>query len=77
VWKRFSEANAKMTKTNIVKCPKCGKLALAKANQKTKTCPYCGATMNLQTAKTIARADTAEEASDILRNIKIRKSLSG
>jgi uncharacterized Zn finger protein (UPF0148 family) len=76
VVKSLSEANAKMTKTNIVKCQKCGKLALAKAKQKTKTCPYCGATINLQTAKTIARAETAEKASEILRNIKIRKGIS-
>ncbi len=44
---------------------------MAKADQKTRTCPYCGAKVNVETAKTVASAANAYEASEILRKLKI------
>jgi DNA-directed RNA polymerase subunit RPC12/RpoP len=59
-----------MAPTLIVKCTKCGGYMLAAKDQKTKVCPYCGANVNLQKAPRIAAANTAFEASEILRKLK-------
>lgn len=59
-----------MTSTLIVVCPRCGGLLLAKAETKTRTCPYCGHTVNVQKARKLASANTASEASAILRKMK-------
>jgi hypothetical protein len=48
----------------------CGGFLLAKAEQKTRTCPYCGATISLEKAKKMASASNANEASMILRKLK-------
>jgi DNA-directed RNA polymerase subunit M/transcription elongation factor TFIIS len=56
--------------TFIVVCHKCGGLLLAKAEQKTRTCPYCGATIALGKARRLASAQNANEASTILRRLK-------
>jgi hypothetical protein len=39
-------------------------------DQKTKVCPYCGANVSLQKAQRVAAANTAFEASVILRKLK-------
>ncbi|MDH7476943.1 MAG: DUF1922 domain-containing protein [Candidatus Bathyarchaeota archaeon] len=54
----------------IVVCHMCGGFLLAKAEQKTRTCPYCGATISLEKAKKMASASNANEASMILRKLK-------
>lgn len=59
-----------MTSTIIVQCSKCSGLLLAKADQKTRTCPYCGSPVNLTKARRIASAENAREASAILRKLK-------
>jgi len=59
-----------MAKFLIVSCTKCGGLLLAKIEQKTRTCPYCGGTVYLEKARRLASADTAYEASAILQNLK-------
>jgi hypothetical protein len=59
-----------MPQTIIVECNKCTGLLLAGAEQKTRTCPYCGTNINLQKAKHLAKASTATEASEILRKLK-------
>jgi len=59
-----------MPPTLIVKCPKCSGYMLTTKGQKTKICPYCGANVNLQKAQRIAAANTAFEASEILRKLK-------
>jgi len=56
--------------TFVIKCTKCGGLTLSAKEQKTKICPYCGTQINLQKAPKMAAADTALEASEILRNLK-------
>jgi DNA-directed RNA polymerase subunit RPC12/RpoP len=59
-----------MTSTLVVVCHKCGGLLLAKTEQKTRTCPYCGSTVVLQKARKVASAKSASEASAILRKLK-------
>ena len=59
-----------MGATLIVKCIKCGGLTLAAKDQKTKVCPYCGTQINLQKARKIAAANSAIEASEMLRKLK-------
>lgn len=59
-----------MTSVLIVVCSRCGGLLLAKDEQKTRTCPYCGSKVVLNKAKKVASAKNAYEASEILRKLK-------
>jgi DNA-directed RNA polymerase subunit M/transcription elongation factor TFIIS len=59
-----------MASTLIVACSRCGGLLLAKADQKTRGCPHCGYTIQLQKAKKMGSANTANEASIMLRKLK-------
>ena len=54
----------------IVVCGRCGGFLLARAEQKTRTCPYCDSKVVLEKAKKIASAKNAYEASKILRKLK-------
>jgi exosome complex RNA-binding protein Csl4 len=54
----------------IAVCSRCGGFIIAKAEQKTKTCPYCGFTVSLYEAKKVASAENAYDASEILRKLK-------
>jgi acetyl-CoA carboxylase beta subunit len=67
--KRLSEETT-MGATLIVKCTQCGGLTLCGKTQKNKVCPYCGTNVNLQKAQRVASANTAFEASEILRKLK-------
>lgn len=59
-----------MAETLVIACSRCGGLLLAKADQKTRECPHCGYTIYLQRVKKLASANTANEASMILRRMK-------
>jgi DNA-directed RNA polymerase subunit RPC12/RpoP len=59
-----------MTQTLVIMCGRCGGFLLAKAEQKTRTCPYCGAKVDVKTAKTLASAENAAKASEILKELK-------
>jgi len=59
---------------HIVTCSQCGGLLLANAEQKTRTCPYCGSKVILYKAKKVASATNAYEASAILRKLKSEKT---
>lgn len=59
-----------MTTFLIVACSRCGGLLLAKAEQKTRTCPYCGSKVPLHEVRKVASAENAYEASEILRKLK-------
>jgi uncharacterized Zn finger protein (UPF0148 family) len=59
-----------MASTLIIVCPRCGGLLLAKTGTKTRSCPYCGHTVAVQKARKLASANTASEASTILRKMK-------
>jgi len=62
-----------MSNYAVVACGKCGGYLLAKTDQKTRTCPYCGSKILLEKAKKVAFAKTAKEASLLLRRIKEKK----
>jgi len=62
-----------MTQTAIIECPNCKGLMLATANKKTKTCPYCGTRVEVCKAKRLARAETAMQASEMLRKLKAER----
>jgi len=59
-----------MTMFLIVVCSRCGGLLLAKTEQKTRTCPYCGFKVLTYEARKVASAENAYEASEILRKLK-------
>jgi DNA-directed RNA polymerase subunit RPC12/RpoP len=59
-----------MAPTIVAVCYRCGGFLLAQAEQKTRTCPYCGHTVVLERAKKLASANSAAEASEILRRLK-------
>jgi DNA-directed RNA polymerase subunit RPC12/RpoP len=54
----------------IIVCSRCGGLLAAKAEQKTRTCPYCGFKIVLYKSKHVAVANDAREASMILKRLK-------
>jgi len=54
----------------VILCPECGKLLLAKSEQKTRTCPYCQKRIVIYKAIKVAKAKTAREASIIIQEIK-------
>ncbi|HLE74456.1 MAG TPA: DUF1922 domain-containing protein [Candidatus Bathyarchaeia archaeon] len=62
--------------TLIVVCSRCGGLLMAADDQKTRTCPYCGSRVDVRKARKIASAKNAFEASEILRDLKSRKSFN-
>jgi hypothetical protein len=49
---------------------------LAAKAQKTKICPYCGINVNLLRAQKVASANTAKEASEILKHLKSEKGFT-
>ena len=62
--------------TLIVKCTQCGGLMLSAKGQKTKICPYCGSHINLLKAQKVVAANTALEASEILRKLKNEQKIN-
>jgi len=56
----------------IVVCSRCGGLLAAKAEQKTRTCPYCGFKIVLEKSKHVAVANNACDASVILKKLKMK-----
>ena len=62
-----------MAPTVVLECGQCGGLLLAARTQKTRCCPYCGAKVDLKKAKRLASAESAMEASEILRQLKAQR----
>ena len=58
----------------IIKCPNCTGLALVGVMQKTKICPYCGKSIDLQKVLRVAQAENAMEASEILKQLKAKNA---
>jgi DNA-directed RNA polymerase subunit RPC12/RpoP len=59
-----------MTTTLIIVCDRCEGLLMAQSGQKTRTCPYCGAKVEVEKAKNVGSAPNAYEASSLLRKLK-------
>ena len=62
--------------TVIIVCSRCEGLLMAAADQKTRTCPYCGSQVDVHKAKRVASAENAFKASEVLRKIKRRKGFN-
>ena len=60
----------------IIVCSKCGGMLLSNAEQKTKSCQYCGTRIIVENAKKIASAKTALEASEIIKKIKTKNKFN-
>lgn len=58
----------------IVNCPSCGKIIMASTANKTRSCPHCGAKVQVQGAKVLARSRTTQEAVEIIQHLKARKN---
>jgi len=65
-----------MGTTLIIVCSCCSGLLMAAADQKTRTCPYCGSHVNVQKALHVASAENAFQASEILKEIKRKKGFN-
>jgi ABC-type ATPase with predicted acetyltransferase domain len=61
-------------KVVIAKCVRCGRLLLAKAIAKTKTCPYCNIRFSLDTATIVGHSDSSDEAKVMLSELKKREA---
>lgn len=66
-----------MTVYVIVVCGKCGGYLLARSDQKTRTCPYCGSRVLMGKVKKVASAEDASKASTILRKLKAKAAVKG
>jgi hypothetical protein len=73
VEKPFGTGTHKMTQTAILECPNCKGLLLAGTDKKTRTCPYCNGKVDICKAKRLAKAETAREASEILKKLKAQR----
>ena len=69
-------SNPEMGVTLIIKCMQCGGLTLSAKGQKTKSCPYCGTNINVLKAQKVVSANTAFEASEILRRLKSEQKIN-
>jgi hypothetical protein len=47
---------------------------MAKTDQKTRTCPYCGTQVNVERARKVASAENPYKASEILKQLKNQKA---
>jgi len=54
----------------VIMCYNCGRLLLAKADQRTRQCPHCEARLLVEKTKRVASAKSAREASRLLRVMK-------
>jgi len=57
----------------VFMCSGCGRFLIAKAEQKTKQCNYCGVSVVLWRAKKVAEAGSAREALRVAQDFKMRQ----
>jgi DNA-directed RNA polymerase subunit RPC12/RpoP len=60
----------------VVVCGGCGRLLVAKADAKTRTCPYCGYRVSMHKAKRVASAKDAGQASKLVQRLKLGEQQS-
>ncbi len=58
----------------VVVCYRCGRLLLAKVDQKTRTCHYCETRLILNKTKKVAYVKTARQASNFIRVLKSKEN---
>ncbi|MBS7651754.1 MAG: DUF1922 domain-containing protein [Candidatus Bathyarchaeia archaeon] len=57
-----------------VHCPRCGRLMLAKAVQRTRSCPHCGYRARIGELRILGRAETPERAVALIRMLKMKEA---
>lgn len=57
-----------------VHCPRCGRLMLAKAIHRTRSCPHCGYRARIGELRILGRAETPEQALALIRRLKEREA---
>ncbi len=60
----------------IVVCGSCGRLLVADAGKKSRTCAYCGARVWLARAKRVGSAETSRKAAVLVQHLK-QKDIKG
>jgi predicted RNA-binding Zn-ribbon protein involved in translation (DUF1610 family) len=58
----------------IARCPSCGKIIMANAGNKTRSCPHCGHRADVPSLKVLARARTSQEAVETIQRLKEQQS---
>ncbi len=58
----------------IFRCSTCGKINMAKDEQKTKICAFCGTKNKLLKVKILAKASSIKEAKQTILNLKVHES---
>jgi len=58
----------------IINCPTCAKIIMASTANQTKTCPHCGSKIQIYGAKILAKAETTQEALEIIQHLKQREN---
>ena len=56
----------------VLLCPQCSRASAAREGAKTHSCPYCGSTIRIGSARTIARARNGREARKIIVELNTR-----
>ena len=69
--KVFGDEAPKMSHVVFI-CSGCGRYLIAKADQKSKQCNYCGVVVDLWRARKVRSAASAREASKLLREFRMR-----
>ncbi|MBS7644508.1 MAG: DUF1922 domain-containing protein [Candidatus Bathyarchaeia archaeon] len=57
----------------ILVCGKCGRPSLAREENRSRRCPYCGSLVKITRLNVVASAEDAETARELLKNIKLRR----
>jgi len=72
VFKGFRSGLRALVAYVVFVCTGCGRFLVAKAGQKSKRCNYCECVVDLWSAKHVAGAASAREASRVVRGLKMR-----
>jgi DNA-directed RNA polymerase subunit M/transcription elongation factor TFIIS len=57
----------------VLECPACSRYLLAYSNNKTRTCPYCGKKVKIDTTRLVSRSYNAEDARLALQKLKMKE----
>ncbi|MEM2123047.1 MAG: DUF1922 domain-containing protein [Candidatus Bathyarchaeia archaeon] len=57
----------------ILACDKCGQTLLARGENRTRRCPYCGNLIKITRLNIVASTEDAETARELLKSYKLRK----
>lgn len=58
----------------IINCPTCGKIQMASTANRTKRCPHCGTRVSIFNAKILAKAESTQDALEIIQHLKQEES---